>query len=98
MVFVSIIGFVNVKPRSHESTLSKNMSFKKIEPFARNAVLSDSCTATPNDKHNYFDTTVNSDLNDTITSQLPSNATNNYTPVCMENSTAPKLTVFQSPL
>ena len=98
MVFVSIIGFVNVKPRSHESTLSKTMSFKKIEPFARTTVLPDSCTATPNDKHNYFDTTVNSDLSDTITNQLPLNTMNNYTPLCMENSKTPKLTVFQSPL
>lgn len=98
MLFISIIGFINVKPRSHKSTLTKNMSFKKIESFTKDTMLSDSCVAkTSSDKYD-FDTKITNSLNETITNQLSPNIVNDYKHLCMENSATPKSKVFQGPL
>lgn len=85
---------MNVMPKSHKSTLNKNMSFKKIEPVVKNTVLSNSYTATSNNKHNFSIQTTNN-LNENIINQSALNTMKEYMPYA-ENSPNCKSTIFQS--
>ncbi|CAK9814469.1 Transmembrane protein 201 homolog [Anthophora plagiata] len=95
MLFVSIIGFINIMPKSHKSALNKNMSFKKMESFAKSTILSDSSTASLNSNNSFNVKTVDN-LNDTITNQLSSNTMKEYLPLCVENSVNSSSTIFQN--
>ncbi|XP_053998548.1 uncharacterized protein LOC128887093 [Hylaeus anthracinus] len=96
MLFISIIGFVNVKPKSRKSASSRNMSFKKMESSTKDTVLSDSCMTTRSDKYD-FNTKSICSLGEKVTNQLPSNEINDCKLLCMEKpATTPKSIVFQS--
>ncbi|OAD62243.1 hypothetical protein WN48_06981 [Eufriesea mexicana] len=97
MLFISVIGFMNVMPKSHKSTLNKNMSFKKIEPLVKNTVLSNSYTTTSNNKHN-FSIQTTSNLNGNIINQSALNTMKDLYMPCTENSLNCKSTIFQSSL
>ncbi|XP_076749784.1 uncharacterized protein LOC143422764 [Xylocopa sonorina] len=94
MIFILIIGFMNIMPKSHKSKLSKNMSFKKIESPVRNTVLPDLCTSASNKKHN-FNLKTTGNTNEAITSQLSSNL-KECMPVHTENSINYKPSIFQT--
>ncbi|XP_076634016.1 uncharacterized protein LOC143348079 [Colletes latitarsis] len=97
MLFALIIGFINIKPKSRKSTLNKNLSFKKIDSFAKDTtVLFDSYMTTSSDIYD-FDTKTTNSLSETVTNQSSPNTVNNHKLLCMENTVTPKSIVLQSP-
>ncbi|XP_076243688.1 uncharacterized protein LOC143184953, partial [Calliopsis andreniformis] len=97
MILISVIGFINVKPRSHNKGLNKSMSFKKIESPTKDKELFDPYVTSLKNKYN-TDTKITNDFNKTIASQSLLNATNDCMPFYTENSTNFKSPDFQSPL
>ncbi|XP_076393167.1 uncharacterized protein LOC100879812 isoform X2 [Megachile rotundata] len=96
MLFILAIGFTNIKPKSHKSTINKNMSFKKIESSTKDTTLPDLYTNVLNE-HNFNSKAAN-DLNKTITNEsLFSSNTTKQTPFYTENSVNSKVTSFQTP-
>lgn len=99
MLFVLVIGYINIKPKSYKSTLNKNMSFKKIESSMKDTVFSDLYTKTLNEKHN-FNSEVTDDLNKTVTNQLlsPPNTMKHHMALYTEKPANSKSAIFQTPL
>ncbi|XP_068966590.1 uncharacterized protein [Bombus flavifrons] len=97
LLFISIIGFINVMPKSYKSTVNKNMSFKKIESSPKNTVLFDSCTATSNNKHNLnVNVKTANNINKTASNWLTPNTMKDYMSPYAENSINYKSTISQS--
>ncbi|XP_034176199.2 uncharacterized protein LOC117602379 isoform X2 [Osmia lignaria lignaria] len=98
MLFVLVIGYINIKPKSYKSTLNKNMSFKKIESSTKDTVFTDLCTKTLNEKHN-FNSEVTDDLNKTVTNQLfsPPNTMKHHMARYTEKPLNSKSAIFQTP-
>ena len=97
ILFISIIGFINVMPKSYKSTVNKNMSFKKIESSPKNTVLFDSCTATSNNKHNLnVNVKTANNINKTASNWLAPNTMKDYMSPYVENSINYKSTISQS--
>ncbi|XP_031838584.1 uncharacterized protein LOC116429606 [Nomia melanderi] len=95
MLFTSIIGFINIKPKSHKSTMNKNMSFKKLGSSSKNTMLSGSYMTTSDDEHS-FDTKITSDVGESISNKFSPNITNESIPFYMGKSIN-KRTLFQIP-
>lgn len=96
MLFTSIIGFINIKPKSHKSTMNKNMSFKKLRSSSKNTMPSGSYMTTSDDEHS-FDTKITSDVGETVSNKFSPNITNESMPFYMGKSIN-KCTLFQIPL
>ncbi|XP_033334511.2 uncharacterized protein LOC117225250 [Megalopta genalis] len=95
MFFTSIIAFINVKPKSYKSTMSKNLSFKKIGFSSKNTSLPDLCTSTLSDKYS-FDTKIISDVGETISNEFSPSITNESIPFSIGQSVN-KRTLLKSP-
>ncbi|XP_017890611.1 uncharacterized protein LOC108631283 [Ceratina calcarata] len=92
-LIVTIIGFINIMPKSRKTEF-KNMSFKKIESPTKNVIMPFNYTESTNNDENFSDKPSNR-LNQPITNQLASNATKKYGyQPCSTNSIS---TTFQSP-
>ncbi|XP_076647941.1 uncharacterized protein LOC143356277 [Halictus rubicundus] len=93
MFFTSIIGFINVKPKSYKNTMNKNLSFKKMGSSSKNSTLSDSCTSL-SDKHS-FDASITGDVGKTISNEFSPSITNDSMPFSIDKSVN-KRTLLQS--
>ncbi|PBC28922.1 uncharacterized protein LOC107997745 isoform X1 [Apis cerana] len=90
ILFISIIGFINIIPKSHKITLNKNISFKKIESSTKNTELFDSFITTSNNKHNFKIKTIGN-LNENVVNQSVENKSQ-----CVGNSINSKSIIFQN--
>ncbi|CAD1480191.1 unnamed protein product, partial [Heterotrigona itama] len=95
ILFISIISFINVMPKSHKSMVNKNISFKKIESSPKNIVIFDACTTTSNSKQSFNVKTTNN-INKTVVNRSTPNTMKDYTPLCTENPVNCKSTISQS--